>query len=135
HPADLRGAGAADVGGLEQHRRPSPGPPAGATPAARMPAPPAMYQDRSRALCTSTRPGETGRAAERHSTVRYAVCEVFMIRLKMAAAAAVGTGVLAGGLAMPPAASADTTQIVYAWGDNHYGQAGVDPAIYSDDVL
>jgi alpha-tubulin suppressor-like RCC1 family protein len=58
-----------------------------------------------------------------------------MIRLKMAAAAAVGTGVLAGGLAMPPAASADSTQIVYAWGDNHYGQAGVDPAIYSDDVL
>jgi alpha-tubulin suppressor-like RCC1 family protein len=28
---------------------------------------------------------------------------------------------------MPPAASADTTQVVYAWGDNEWGQVGVDP--------
>jgi alpha-tubulin suppressor-like RCC1 family protein len=58
-----------------------------------------------------------------------------MIRLKMAAAAAAGTGVLAGGLAMPPAASADTTQVVYAWGNNAYGQAGADPDIAGDRVL
>jgi alpha-tubulin suppressor-like RCC1 family protein len=49
--------------------------------------------------------------------------------------AAVGTGVLAGGLAMPSAASADTTQVVYAWGDNHWGQAGVDPNVAAIKVL
>jgi alpha-tubulin suppressor-like RCC1 family protein len=48
-----------------------------------------------------------------------------MIRLKVAVA--VGTGVLAGGLAMPSAASADTAQVVYAWGDNFQGQAGTGP--------
>jgi len=52
-----------------------------------------------------------------------------MIRLKMAVAAAAGAGVLAGGLAMPPAASADTTQVVYAWGDNSFGKAGADPDV------
>jgi alpha-tubulin suppressor-like RCC1 family protein len=50
-----------------------------------------------------------------------------MVRLKMAVAAAVGTGVLASGLAMPPAASADTAQIVYAWGFNDQGQVSVPP--------
>ena len=35
-----------------------------------------------------------------------------MVRLKIAVAVAVAAGVLAGGLAMPSAASADTTQIV-----------------------
>jgi alpha-tubulin suppressor-like RCC1 family protein len=58
-----------------------------------------------------------------------------MVRLKMAAAAAVGIGVLAGGLAMPPAASADTAQVVYAWGYNADGQAGADPNIAGDRVL
>jgi alpha-tubulin suppressor-like RCC1 family protein len=46
-----------------------------------------------------------------------------MGRLKVAVAVAVGTGVLA----MPSAASADTVQVVYAWGDNAYGQAGTWP--------
>jgi alpha-tubulin suppressor-like RCC1 family protein len=58
-----------------------------------------------------------------------------MIRLKMAAAAAVGTGVLAGGLAMPPAASADTAPVVYAWGNNFRGQAGVDQNVAGYRVL
>ena len=49
--------------------------------------------------------------------------------------AAAGTGALAGGLAMPSAASADTTQVVYAWGDNHRGQAGVDPIVAAIKVL
>ena len=52
-----------------------------------------------------------------------------MIRLKMAVAASAVAGVLAGGLAMPPAASADTTQVVYAWGDNSFGRVGVDPDV------
>jgi hypothetical protein len=47
-----------------------------------------------------------------------------MVRLKVAAAVAVAAGVLAGGLAMPPAASADIAPVVYAWGDNSVGQAG-----------
>jgi alpha-tubulin suppressor-like RCC1 family protein len=58
-----------------------------------------------------------------------------MVRLKIAVAAAVAAGVLAGGLAMPPAASADTTQVVYAWGYNAYGQAGADPNIAGNHVL
>jgi hypothetical protein len=58
-----------------------------------------------------------------------------MVRLKVAVAAAVGTGVLAGGLAMPPAASADTAQVVYAWGDNNWGKAGVDPNVAGNRVL
>ena len=57
-----------------------------------------------------------------------------MIRLKVAAAA-VGMGVLAGGLAMPSAASADTAQVVYAWGNNNGGEAGVDPQVAGYDVL
>jgi hypothetical protein len=67
-------------------------------------APPAMYQDRPRALCTWQ-----GRAGPARTHPR-----VFMVRLKVAVAA----GVLAGGLAMPSAASADSAQVVYAWGDN-----------------
>jgi len=52
-----------------------------------------------------------------------------MIRLKIAVAAA-GAGRRPGrGLAMPPAASADTAPVVYAWGNNNYGQAGVDPNV------
>jgi hypothetical protein len=92
-----------------------------------------MYQDQPRALCTLTkgRAGPAG-AAERHGTH---LSGVFMVRLKIAVAAAVAAGVLAGGLAMPSAASADTTQIVYAWGYNAYGQAGADPAIAGDHVL
>ena len=58
-----------------------------------------------------------------------------MVRLKVAVAAAVAAGVLAGGLAMPPAASADTAQVVYAWGDNAQGQAGVDPNVAGNNVL
>jgi alpha-tubulin suppressor-like RCC1 family protein len=50
--------------------------------------------------------------------------EVFMVRLKVAVAGAAVAGALAGGLAMPPAASADTAQVVYAWGDNSQGQVG-----------
>jgi alpha-tubulin suppressor-like RCC1 family protein len=90
-----------------------------------------MYQDRPRALCTLTkgRAGPAG-AAERHGTH---FSGVFMVRLKIAVAAA--AGVLAGGLAMPSAASADTTQIVYAWGYNAYGQAGADPTVAGDHVL
>jgi alpha-tubulin suppressor-like RCC1 family protein len=77
------------------------------------------------------RAGPAG-AAERHDTDRM---EVLMVRLKVAVAAAVGTGVLAGGLSMPPAASADTAQVVYAWGDNSWGKAGVDPNVAGDQVL
>jgi alpha-tubulin suppressor-like RCC1 family protein len=58
-----------------------------------------------------------------------------MVRLKVAVAAAAGAGVLAGVLAMPPAASADTTQVVYAWGNNLYGQAGADPDVAGYRVL
>jgi len=58
-----------------------------------------------------------------------------MVRLKVAVAGAAAAGALAGGLAMPPAASADTTQAVYAWGDNQRGQAGVDPNIAGYRVL
>jgi alpha-tubulin suppressor-like RCC1 family protein len=50
-----------------------------------------------------------------------------MVRLKGAVAAV--------GQAMPSAASADTTQVVYAWGDNHWGQAGVDPNVAAINVL
>jgi alpha-tubulin suppressor-like RCC1 family protein len=46
-----------------------------------------------------------------------------MVRLKVA----VAVGVLAGGLAIPSAASADTAQVVYAWGNNSQGQAGTGP--------
>jgi alpha-tubulin suppressor-like RCC1 family protein len=58
-----------------------------------------------------------------------------MIRLKVAVAVAVAAGVLAGGLAMPSAASADTTPVVYAWGNNSFGQAGADPNIAGIQVL
>jgi hypothetical protein len=58
-----------------------------------------------------------------------------MVRLKVAVAGAAVAGALAGGLAMPPAASADTTQAVYAWGSNYGGQAGVDPNIAGYRVL
>jgi alpha-tubulin suppressor-like RCC1 family protein len=58
-----------------------------------------------------------------------------MVRLKVAVAVAVGTGVLAGGDAMPSAASADTTQVVHAWGYNDRGQAGVAPRGPGDRVL
>jgi hypothetical protein len=57
-----------------------------------------------------------------------------MVRLKMAIAAG-AAGVLASGLAITPAASADTAQVVYAWGDNQFNQAGVDPHIVGDRVL
>ena len=58
-----------------------------------------------------------------------------MVQLKVAVAGTVAAGVLAGGLAMPPAASADTTQVVYAWGYNSDGEAGADPTIAGDIVL
>jgi alpha-tubulin suppressor-like RCC1 family protein len=58
-----------------------------------------------------------------------------MVRIKVAVAAAVGAGVLASGLAMPPAASADTAHVVYAWGNNSGGEAGVDPQVAGYDVL
>jgi alpha-tubulin suppressor-like RCC1 family protein len=58
-----------------------------------------------------------------------------MVQLKVAVAGTVAAGVLAGGLAMPPAASADTTQVVYAWGYNPDGQVGADPNIAGDPVL
>ena len=58
-----------------------------------------------------------------------------MIQLKIAVAAAGAAGVLAGGLAMPPAASADTAPVVYAWGNNHRGQAGIDPNVAGRRVL
>jgi hypothetical protein len=54
-----------------------------------------------------------------------------MVRLTMAVIA----GVLAAGLAMPSAASADTAPIVYAWGYNNWGQADVDPAVAGTDLL
>ena len=50
-----------------------------------------------------------------------------MVRLKVAVA--VTAGALAGGLAVPSAASADTAQVVYAWGYNNWGQAGADPNV------
>jgi hypothetical protein len=56
-------------------------------------------------------PSAPGKAwQDRHERI----ARVFMVRLKVAVAA----GVLAGGLAMPSAASADSAQVVYAWGDN-----------------
>jgi alpha-tubulin suppressor-like RCC1 family protein len=58
-----------------------------------------------------------------------------MVRLKVAVAGAAVAGALAGGVAMPPAASADTTQVVYAWGYNPDGQVGADPNIAGDPVL
>jgi alpha-tubulin suppressor-like RCC1 family protein len=58
-----------------------------------------------------------------------------MVQLKVAVAGTVVAGVLAGGLAMPPAASADTTQVVYAWGYNADGQAGADPNVAGEHVL
>jgi hypothetical protein len=45
------------------------------------------------------------------------------------------TAIPAVGLAMPPAASADTTPVAYAWGYNGYGQVGVDPTIAGSEVL
>jgi hypothetical protein len=57
----------------------------------------------------------------------------FKVRLKVAAA--VTAGVLAGGLAIPSAASADTAQVVYAWGYNNWGQAGADPNVAGTDLL
>ena len=56
-----------------------------------------------------------------------------MVRLKVAVA--VTAGALAGGLAVPSAASADTAQVVYAWGDNRYNQVGVDKQVTGDGVL
>jgi alpha-tubulin suppressor-like RCC1 family protein len=44
-----------------------------------------------------------------------------------AVAAAVLGGVTGGAVALPSAASADLVHIVYAWGDNRDGQAGVGP--------
>jgi len=58
-----------------------------------------------------------------------------MVRFKVAVAGVAAAGALAGGLAMPPAASADTAQVVYAWGNNDNGEAGVDPKVAGDDVL
>jgi len=58
-----------------------------------------------------------------------------MVRLKVAVAGAAVAGALAGGLAMPPAASAATTQVVYAWGDNRSNQVGVDNQVTGDEVL
>jgi hypothetical protein len=48
---------------------------------------------------------------------------------------AVTAGALAGSLAVPSAASADTAQVVYAWGYNSWGQAGADPDITGANVL
>jgi alpha-tubulin suppressor-like RCC1 family protein len=56
-----------------------------------------------------------------------------MVRLKVAVA--VTAGALAGGLAVPSAASADTAQVVYAWGFNSWGQAGADPNVAGTDLL
>ena len=56
-----------------------------------------------------------------------------MVRLKVAVA--VTAGALAGGLAVPSAASADTAQVVYAWGYNNWGQAGADPNVAGTDLL
>jgi len=56
-----------------------------------------------------------------------------MVRLKVAVAVTVGA--LAGGLAVPSAASADTAQVVYAWGYNNWGQAGADPNVAGTDLL
>jgi alpha-tubulin suppressor-like RCC1 family protein len=56
-----------------------------------------------------------------------------MVRLKVAVA--VTAGALAGGLAVPSAASADTAQVVYAWGYNSWGQAGADPNVTGANVL
>ena len=56
-----------------------------------------------------------------------------MVRLKVAVA--VTAGALAGGLAVPSAASADTAQVVYAWGYNNWGQAGADPNVAGSDLL
>src|SRR5262249_1065740 len=56
-----------------------------------------------------------------------------MVRLKVAAA--VTAGALAGGLAGPSAASADTTHGRHARGYNRYGQAGADPNITGLNVL
>jgi regulator of chromosome condensation (RCC1) repeat-containing protein len=58
-----------------------------------------------------------------------------MVRLKVAVAVAVAGGVLVGGLAMPPAALADTAQVVYAWGSNSQGQAGTSPIPNVQTVL
>jgi hypothetical protein len=58
---------------------------------------------------------------------RFALQGEFMVRLKVAVA--VTAGALAGGLAVPSAASADTAQVVYAWGYNSWGQAGADPNV------
>jgi Regulator of chromosome condensation (RCC1) repeat/PASTA domain len=91
-----------------------------------------VYQGRPRALCTSYKAGGTGQGGGTHGTH---LAEVFMVRLKVAIAGAVSAGVLAGGLAMPPAASADTAQVVYAWGNNDQGEAGVDPNVAGDDAF
>jgi alpha-tubulin suppressor-like RCC1 family protein len=58
-----------------------------------------------------------------------------MVRLKVAMAGAAAAGALAGGLAMPPAASADTAPVVYAWGNNYGGEAGLDPDVAGYQVL
>jgi hypothetical protein len=57
----------------------------------------------------------------------------FKVRHKVAVA--VTAGALAGGLTVPSAASADTAQVVYAWGYNSYGQAGADPNVTGTNVL
>ncbi|HEY1322246.1 MAG TPA: hypothetical protein VGF32_18465, partial [Streptosporangiaceae bacterium] len=58
-----------------------------------------------------------------------------MVRLKIAMVGAAAAGALAGGLAMPPAASADSAQVVYACGDNRDNQVGVDHQVTGDQVL
>ena len=65
-----------------------------------------MYQDETHALCTVKARWD-----------RHALRGILMVRVKMAVMA----GVLAGGLAIPSTASADTAQIVYAWGFNDQG--------------
>src|SRR5262249_58687775 len=58
-----------------------------------------------------------------------------MVRFKVAVAGVAAAGALAGGLAMPPAASADTAPVVYAWGNNYGGEAGLDPDVAGYQVL
>jgi aspartate aminotransferase len=94
---------------------------------------PVMYQDPLRVLCTFYKAGRDRQAAfrlparHRRNGTKRIVRGVFMVRLKVAVAVAVAAGVLAGGLAIPSAASANAAQVVYAWGDNYQGQAGTWP--------
>src|SRR5262249_12631692 len=90
---------------------------------------PGMYQDKPCTLC----PLRPGGPAGGGGTTRFGWQGEVTGRLKVAAA--VPAGALAGGLAAPSAASADTTQVVYAWGYNSWGQAGADPNITGLNVL